>query len=186
MNVRGWLGPAGFLPAPWPAAEPPVPTGSGALRWCRDQTAQAPKGNRGRILLFRLGELRIVVSAGLPHILLLGFPSSQLTAGVSQQRLRYAELDSELTAVQGRIERLLDALADGSILRDEIAVRLNAEKTRKDALASERDRLPGTLKLGDFDADKIKADLQDKVRDVKGVLERQDPTSPTDAEEAPR
>jgi hypothetical protein len=109
-----------------------------------------------------------------------------LTAGVSQQRLRYAELDSELTAVQGRIERLLDALADGSILRDEIAVRLNAEKTRKDALASERDRLPGTLKLGDFDADKIKADLQDKVRDVKGVLERQDPTSPTDAEEAPR
>jgi len=39
----------------------------------------------------------------------------QLTSGASQQRLRYAELDSELAAVQGRIERLLDALADGSI-----------------------------------------------------------------------
>ena len=72
---------------------------------------------------------------------------------MAQQRLRYAELDSELAAVQGRIERLLDALADGSIPRDEIAARLNSEKTRKDALVSERDRLRGTLKLADFDAD---------------------------------
>ena len=111
---------------------------------------------------------------------------AQLTAGMSEQRLRYAEVDSELTAVQGRIERLLDALAGGSIPRDEIAARLNAEKTRKDVLAAERARLGGTLKIADFDADKIKADLQAKVRDVKGVLERQTPQARQNAQKAPR
>src|SRR5207245_9317970 len=48
-------------------------------------------------------------------------------------------------------------------------------KTRKDALASERDRLSGTLKVGDIDTDKLKADLHQKVRDVKGLLARQVP-----------
>jgi hypothetical protein len=50
-----------------------------------------------------------------------------------------------------------------------------AKDTRKDALATERDRLRGTLKLAGFDADKIKSDLQQKVRDVKRVLGRQIP-----------
>src|SRR5207247_2440898 len=85
------------------------------------------------------------------------------------------ELDGELSAIQTRIDRLLDALADGSVPRDEVAARLNAEKTRKDALTNERARLSGMLIVADLDTEKIKADLHDKVRDVKGLLGRQVP-----------
>ena len=35
--------------------------------------------------------------------------------------------------------------------------------------------LAATLKIADFDADKVKADLRAKARDVRGVLERQIP-----------
>src|SRR2546425_10319993 len=100
---------------------------------------------------------------------------AELTAGVAEQRARHAELEGELSAIQTRIDRLLDALADGSVPRDEVAVRLNAEKTRKDALTSERARLSGMLTVADLDTEKIKADLHDKVRDVKGLLGRQVP-----------
>ena len=100
---------------------------------------------------------------------------AELTAGVTEQRARHAELDGELSAIQTRIDRLLDALADGSVPRDEVAVRLNAEKVRKDALTSERARLSGMLVVADLDTEKIKADLHDKVRDVKGLLGRQVP-----------
>ena len=100
---------------------------------------------------------------------------AELTAGVTEQRARHAELEGELSAIQTRIDRLLDALADGSVPRDEVAVRLNAEKVRKDALTSERARLSGMLTVADLDTEKIKADLHSKVSDVKGLLGRQVP-----------
>src|SRR5207247_6809203 len=81
---------------------------------------------------------------------------ADLTAGVTEQRARHAELDGELSAIQTRIDRLLDALADGSVPRDEVAARLNAEKTRKDALTNERARLSGMLIVADLDTEKIK------------------------------
>ena len=46
---------------------------------------------------------------------------AELTAGVTEQRARHAELEGELSAIQTRIDRLLDALADGSVPRDEVA-----------------------------------------------------------------
>ena len=100
---------------------------------------------------------------------------AELTAGVAEQRARHAELEGELSAIQTRIDRLLDALADGSVPREEVAVRLNAEKVRKDAMTSERARLSGMLTVADLDTEKIKADLHDKVRDVKGLLGQQVP-----------
>ena len=56
---------------------------------------------------------------------------AELTAGVTGQRARHAELEGELSAIQSRIDRLLDALADGSVPRDEVAVRLNADLHNK-------------------------------------------------------
>jgi DNA invertase Pin-like site-specific DNA recombinase len=100
---------------------------------------------------------------------------SRLTAGVQEQRERKATVERELGAIQIRIERLLDALADGSLPKDEVAGRLNAEKSRKDALTVERDRLTSVLRATDIDAARLKAELLVKVQDVKALLGRHIP-----------
>ena len=47
---------------------------------------------------------------------------------------RRAQVERELAQVQQRLDRLVDALADGSLPADEIKARLSAEKARKTAL----------------------------------------------------
>src|SRR5215831_17783550 len=100
---------------------------------------------------------------------------SRLTAGVQEQRERKGTVERELGAIQIRIERLLDALGEGSLPRDEVAGRLNAEKSRKDTLAVERDRLTRVLRATDIDAGRLKAELLVKVQDVKALLGRHVP-----------
>jgi site-specific DNA recombinase len=99
----------------------------------------------------------------------------RLTAGAVDQQTRKTQVDHELAAVQARIERLLDALADGSVPQDEVAKRLSTEKARKDSLTAEQERLGGMLQAADLDADKIKADLRNRVHGVKDMLGRQIP-----------
>jgi hypothetical protein len=100
---------------------------------------------------------------------------SKLTAGVENHRTQMTGIDRELAGIQVRIERLLDALADGSLPRDEVAGRLNAEKSRKDTLTVERDRLTRVLRTTDVDAGRLKAELLVKVQDVKALLGRHIP-----------
>ena len=109
---------------------------------------------------------------------------SELTAGVEEHRARHIEVRGELAVIQFRIDHLLDALSDGSMPRDEVAGRLNAEKARKDVLTTERDRLTKMLRAGAVDAPKIKAELLAKVRDVKALLVRHIPPGATDDQEA--
>ncbi|HKX05671.1 MAG TPA: recombinase family protein [Methylomirabilota bacterium] len=99
----------------------------------------------------------------------------ELTAGVEEHRSRKAVVEQELQAAQRKLDRLLDALADGSLPRDEITVRLNAEKVRKDSLTSERDRLTGMLSVADLDSEKVKADLRAKAQDIVAVLAQETP-----------
>jgi len=100
---------------------------------------------------------------------------AELTQGVAEHQSRKAVVERELDEVQHRLDRLLDALGDASLPRDEVAGRLNAEKARKDALTAERDRLAGMLSVADLDAEKIKADLHVKVQDIVAVLGQERP-----------
>jgi len=100
---------------------------------------------------------------------------AELTAGVEEHQSRKVSVERELDEVQHRLDRLLDALGDASLPRDEVASRLNAEKARKDALTAERNRLIGMLSVADLDAEKIKADLQAKTQDIVTVLGQETP-----------
>jgi DNA invertase Pin-like site-specific DNA recombinase len=100
---------------------------------------------------------------------------SRLTADVQKHRAQMMGVERELAGIQLRIERLLDALGDGSLPRDEVAGRLNAEKSRKDTLTAERARLTSVLRATDVDAARIKAELLVKVQDVKALLGRHIP-----------
>ena len=94
---------------------------------------------------------------------------SRLTADVEKHRAQMIGVERELVGIQLRIERLLDALGDGSLPRDEVAGRLNAEKSRKDTLTAARDRLTSVLRATDVDAARIKAELLVKIQDVKAL-----------------
>jgi hypothetical protein len=50
---------------------------------------------------------------------------------------RRAQVERELAQVQQRLDRLVDALADGSLPADEIKTRLTAEKVRKTVLSAD-------------------------------------------------
>jgi hypothetical protein len=100
---------------------------------------------------------------------------TRLTADVGKHRAQLMGVERELTGIQLRIERLLDALGDGSLPRDEVAGRLNAEKSRKDTLTAERGRLTSVLRATDIDAARIKAELLVKIQDVKALLGRHIP-----------
>jgi len=100
---------------------------------------------------------------------------SKLTVDVEKHRTQMMSVEREHAGIQLRIERLLDALADGSLPRDEVAGRLNTEKSRKDTLTAERDRLTRVLRATDVDAARIKAELLVKVQDVKALLGRHIP-----------
>ena len=100
---------------------------------------------------------------------------SRLTADVEKHRAQMIGVERELVGIQLRIERLLDALGDGSLPRDEVAGRLNAEKSRKDTLTAARDRLTSVLRATDVDAARIKAELLVKIQDVKALLGRHSP-----------
>jgi hypothetical protein len=50
---------------------------------------------------------------------------------------RHAQVERELAQVQQRLDRLIDALADGSLPTDEIKTRLSTEKARICRLTSQ-------------------------------------------------
>jgi len=99
----------------------------------------------------------------------------QLTTNVTEHREHHAKTERELARIEGRIDRLLEALADASVPRDEVAAKLNAERRRKDAMLVDRDRLATLLAVATVDTVALKSSLQEKVRDVQAVLGRHVP-----------
>jgi hypothetical protein len=88
---------------------------------------------------------------------------------------RKAEGEQELRQVQQKLDRLVDALADGSLPADEIRSRLNAEKTRKTALQAELSKLERLATPNQFDAAKLKHQLQAQAGDVSALLYKHTP-----------
>ena len=83
------------------------------------------------------------------------------------------QVETELAQVQQRLDRLLDALADGSLPADEIKTRLSTEKVRKTALSVEMEKLGRLAKVASVNIDEIAQKLRSRVNDVAGVLGRQ-------------
>lgn len=90
----------------------------------------------------------------------------------SHYATRKAEVESELKAVQGRIDRLVAAIADGLAV-DDIRARLSAENARKAKLTADLERLTQVAALSAFDLDEVRAQLQARAGDVVGTLGRQ-------------
>jgi len=97
---------------------------------------------------------------------------AKLAYARSHHASRKAQLDRELADVQRRLDRLMDALADGALPADEIKARLGVEKARKTALLAELTRLDLTAQVANLDAAQLKRSLQERVTDVTGLLEQ--------------
>ena len=121
--------------------------------------------------------LKAVTEALRPEVLdvAVDLAVERLTSGVKEYQARKVVVEQELSEVQRRLDRYLDALGDGSLPRDEVASRLNTEKARKDALAVERDKIVGMLSVADLDAEQTKLDLRAKAQDIVGVLAKEIP-----------
>lgn len=100
---------------------------------------------------------------------------ARLTEDRERLASRRVQVESELHGAQQKLDRLVDALADGSVPADEIKSRLTAEKARKTALTAELEKLQHVTQVASVDADQLKRTLRERVGDVIGLLERQPP-----------
>jgi site-specific DNA recombinase len=85
---------------------------------------------------------------------------------------RRAQVERELTQVQQRLDRLIDALADGSLPADEIKARLSAEKSRKTVLSTNLDKLSRVAGFASMQVEQITSRLRTRIGDVAGLLGR--------------
>ncbi len=86
-----------------------------------------------------------------------------------------AQLERDLHHVDGRISRLLDALADGTAAKDEIVNRLNAEKARKTELLAELERVARLSTGQPFNTARLREGFRARLADVKAALSRHTP-----------
>ena len=100
---------------------------------------------------------------------------AELTKRRDQLAERRAGIERELGLVQQRLDRLIDALADGSLPQEELKNRLTAETSKKKTLVGELDRLGRLMDTGSVNVEEMTARLRAKVADVAAVLGRQTP-----------
>jgi Arc/MetJ family transcription regulator len=96
-------------------------------------------------------------------------------SGAQQELLRRDQIERELELADRRIDRLLDALAEGSAPKDEVVGRLNVEKAKKTELAAELDRLARLAALSSAQTDQLQEELRSRVADVRALLDRHTP-----------
>ena len=90
----------------------------------------------------------------------------------SHHATRRSQAEREVQEVQRKLDRLVDALADGSLPADEIKARLTVEKARKTALQAELTKLGQVAQVASLDATRLKKTLEERVSDVAGLLGR--------------
>jgi hypothetical protein len=93
-----------------------------------------------------------------------------LTAQHADVDGRRASICAELAAIAARERKLLDAIADGDgAVAEAIRGRLREELTRRDRLTADLAGLEGVPAV---DVDKLLADVEQRARDLRGVLSR--------------
>jgi site-specific DNA recombinase len=85
---------------------------------------------------------------------------------------RRAQVERELTDVEARLQRGLDALLAGTEAADELRARLKVEKDRKATLAAELEALKGRGRTGvvELDEKRFLEALRARARDVRTLL----------------
>ena len=83
---------------------------------------------------------------------------------------RRTEVERELSLLVTKMDRLMDALAEGTAPKDEIIARLNEEKQRKPLLVAELTKLSEPAGIESLDDAKLKRELHERVADVKSLL----------------
>ena len=95
---------------------------------------------------------------------------ARLRAGKEQHIDRKTQIDRELSLIESKMNRLLDALAEGGAPRDEVVSRMNVEKKRKTSLLDELAGLSQVRMVSAHDANALKRQLRERVSDVKSLL----------------
>jgi site-specific DNA recombinase len=96
---------------------------------------------------------------------------ARLDAGQKPRIDRRFQIEQELSLLEARLARLVQAIASGGPIEALIG-QLKAEEARKKALADELAGLRGFGKVIDLDAVRIKRDLRGRVADVVALLGR--------------
>jgi hypothetical protein len=91
------------------------------------------------------------------------------TTGLADADAKRSALTAELTGIDGRIHRLVSALADGDEGVQAIRDRLRAEQARRDTVAAELASLASAPRI---DVAALTAALTARARDIRGVLKR--------------
>ncbi|MGH7342011.1 MAG: hypothetical protein ACREKH_16090, partial [Candidatus Rokuibacteriota bacterium] len=99
---------------------------------------------------------------------------ARLRADQAHHLQRRAQVERELSAVDARLGRLLEALVTGGQLETVVA-QIKVEEERKKALTGELERLATEDRVAALDASQIKRDLAKRVSDVKALLGRHTP-----------
>ncbi|MGH7309365.1 MAG: recombinase family protein, partial [Candidatus Rokuibacteriota bacterium] len=99
---------------------------------------------------------------------------ARLRAGQADHLDRRTQIERELSLLEARERRLVEAVKHGDAVEPLVAA-LKEEGERKKALARELEGLAAVGQVASFDADRIKADLRARVADVKGLLARRKP-----------
>jgi hypothetical protein len=118
--------------------------------------------------------LSAIVDALRPEVLerAVGKALGKVAYARSHETSRRRQLQEQLEDIEARLGRLLDALADGLLVGDEIKVRLAAEKARKEKLVAELERLDHLAVVASLDPKELERDLKARVADVTAVLGR--------------
>jgi Recombinase zinc beta ribbon domain len=121
--------------------------------------------------------LSAIVDALDPSVLTLAVEKAvaSLTKRQRVQIERRSQAERELVQIQQRLDRLIDALADGSLPQEDLRARLSAETGRKKALQAELQRLDAIGQVAAMNVEKLAGRINAKVRDVVSVLGRQTP-----------
>jgi site-specific DNA recombinase len=97
---------------------------------------------------------------------------AKLSYARSHHASRRTQVERELEDVQRKLDRLVDALADGSLPADEIKGRLGAEKVRKTTLQAELTKLERLGGIASLDIGHLKSTLRERISDVTDLLGR--------------
>jgi len=96
---------------------------------------------------------------------------AKLRAGASDHDDRGARIERELSLIESRLGRLLEAIMIGGSL-DALIAQVKAEEQRKKVLAFELDGLKAVVNARTLDSARLKRDLAERVAGTKGLLTR--------------
>src|SRR5262249_43598284 len=99
---------------------------------------------------------------------------ARLRSGREDQLDRRTQVTRELSLIEAREQRLVEAIKGGDAVEPLVAA-LKDEEERKRTLARELETLGTVEKVAALDANQIKRDLQARVADVRGLLARRKP-----------